>query len=135
MLPKIQNVELLGELSTVSNSNFTYRMLIEEERVIGDVDGIEAIQQACYKILNTERYQHIIYSWGYGIELASLFGKPIPYVYSELPRRIKEALMYDDRVEDVRDFKLSHIKNSVLVSFNVYTVAGIIELSKGVVIV
>lgn len=132
VLPTNQNVETLGNINTVSYPNLTYEMRIEEERIIGDIDGLKAIEQAVYKILNTERYQHIIYSWSYGIELADLYGKPIPYVYSELPRRIKEALVYDDRIEDVRDFELSSNKNNVLAKFKVYTVAGVIELEKGV---
>ncbi len=134
MLPIVQSVETLGGIEIKSQPSLTYKMLIESERIIGTVDELEAIQQACYKILNTERYQHIIYSWGYGIELQSLFGKPIPYVYSELPRRIKEALLYDDRIEDVRDFELSHNKNNVLCKFTVQTVAGVLELSQGMVI-
>lgn len=134
MLPTVSNIEVLSDITISRQPNFTYKMLIEEERIIGDVDDIQAIEQACYKALNTERYKHIIYSWGYGIELADLFGKPIPYVFSELPRRIKETLLYDDRVEDVRDFDLSNKKNDVLAVFNVYTVVGVIRLQKGVVI-
>lgn len=134
MLPTVSNIEVLSDITISRQPNFTYKMLIEEERIIGDVDDIQAIEQACYKALNTERYKHIIYSWGYGIELADLFGKPIPYVFSELPRRIKETLLYDDRVEDVRDFDLSNKKNDVLAVFNVYTIAGVIRLQKGVVI-
>ena len=58
----------------------SYRMLIEDERIIGNIDQLDAVAQACYKILNTERYVHVIYSWNYGVELQELFGKPIPYV-------------------------------------------------------
>ena len=45
---------------TASMSNKTYRMRIEEDRVRGTITGdIEAVRQAVYKILNTERYKHI----------------------------------------------------------------------------
>lgn len=122
-------------LSSASQPSKTYRMRIEEERVTGTADGIDAIAQACYKILNTERYRFVIYSWNYGVELQDLFGKPIPYVFSELPRRIREALLQDDRVEAVDGFEMSHKGGDVLARFTVHTAYGDIELEKGVTIV
>ena len=113
----------------------SYRMLIEDERIIGNIDQLDAVAQACYKILNTERYVHVIYSWNYGVELQELFGKPIPYVYSELPRRIREALLNDDRVESVTEFDLSHNRGDVLAKFKVNTIYGSFEMEKGVTII
>nr|NSL49873.1 DUF2634 domain-containing protein [Dendrosporobacter quercicolus DSM 1736] len=107
-------------------------MNFEDETIRNYTNDLEAIEQACYKILSTERYRYIIYSWGYGIELEALFGQPLPYVYSELPRRIKEALLYDDRISDVTDFQLSHKKGDVTALFTVVTTAGTLELSKEV---
>ena len=121
-------------LSNASQPSKTYRMRIEEERVAGTADGIDAIAQACYKILNTERYRFVIYSWNYGVELQDLFGKPIPYVFSELPRRIREALLQDDRINGVDGFSLSHTRGDVLARFTVHTDYGDIELEKGVTI-
>ena len=87
----------------------TYVMNIDGERITGTMtDDIEAVKQAIYKILNTERYQYPIYSWNYGVELADLFGKPIAYVLPEIPRRIKEALVADDLIIDATAFDFSH---------------------------
>ena len=36
----------------------TWQMDFERERVTGNVDGLEAMEQAIFKILNTERYQY-----------------------------------------------------------------------------
>lgn len=114
----------------------TYRMRIADERVMSTVDDVDAVAQACYKILNTERYQYVIYSWNYGIELKDLFGKPIPYVYSELPRRIREALLQDDRIASVGDFELSSTGGDVLAKFTVTTTDGdSLDLEKGVTII
>lgn len=55
-------------------------------------------------MLSIERYKFVIYSWDYGIELVDLFGQPMSYVISELPRRITEALTTDNRIDDVTDF-------------------------------
>lgn len=119
---------------TASMPNKTYRMRIEEDRVHGTITGdIEAVRQSVYKILNTERYKHIIYSWNYGVELRDLFGKPIPYVLPEIPRRIREALIQDDRITEVDSFDLSYTKGGdVLAKFVVHTIYGDIEESKEV---
>jgi hypothetical protein len=74
----------------------------------------------------------VIYSWNYGVELQDLFGKPLPYVFAELPRRITEALMQDDRVEEVADFELSNNGGDVLAKFTVMTQAGVIKMAKEV---
>lgn len=134
MLPQMKNnVEMIGEMEEVRHPNLTYRMNIEEETVMGNVtDNLKAVQQACYKILNTERYQYVIYSWNYGVELLELFGKPLPYVYAELPRRIREALISDDRVIEVGEFSVNHQKNDVYASFLVTSIYGDFRMEKGV---
>ena len=114
--------------------NKTYRMMIDDDRISGTItENLEAIEQAVYKVLNTERYQYIIYSWNYGVELAELFGKPIPFVLPEIPRRIKEALTQDDRITDVTNFDLSYDKGgSVLAKFTVITIYGSLQAQKEV---
>lgn len=135
-LPQGTDTDLNINIATTSIvPNKSYRMKIADEKILGNIDELDAIAQACYKILNTERYQYVIYSWNYGIELQDLFGKPIPYVYSELPRRIKEALIQDDRINSVEDFELSYDKGNVLAKFTVKTNLGNIEMEKGVNII
>lgn len=128
------NGSSLNVATTETYPNKTYRMNIEQDSIAGTVTGdIEAVEQSVYKILNTERYKHIIYSWRYGVELADLFGKPMPYVLPEIPRRIKEALVQDDRIKDVTDFDLSYKKDgSVLAKFKVVSIYGDIQAEKAV---
>ena len=105
--------------------SFTYKMQTDTKLVRGYIDGLEAVKQAIYKIIMTERYQYIMYSWNYGIELADLFGEPVSYVCPELERRIREALLWDDRIEDVTDFEFNLPKKGVVqVSFTVHTMFG-----------
>ena len=122
---------------TPAQPNKTYKMRIDEERVDGTItDDLEAVKQAVYKILNTERYKHIIYSWNYGVELADLFGKPVPFVLPEIPRRIREALIQDDRINDVTDFNLTYDKaGNVTAEFIVRSVYGDFKQGKVVQIV
>nr|DAI55646.1 MAG TPA: Protein of unknown function (DUF2634) [Caudoviricetes sp.] len=117
---------------TPTQPNKTYKMMIDTDRIQGTItDDLEAVKQAIYKIINTERYKFLIYSWNYGIELENLFGKPIPYVLPEIPRRIKEALTQDDRIKDVLGFDLTYNrKGDVLAKFTVVTIYGNLEIEK-----
>lgn len=122
MLP---NNILTTELEIAEEPNKTYKMNIEEKYISGICDGLEAVKQSVYKILNTERYKHIIYSWDYGVELSDLIGEPISYVCSELQRRITEALQQDDRITEVTDFEFNtDTKHEVVCAFVVHTIFG-----------
>lgn len=103
-----------------------------KKNIKGTKDELEAVRQAIYLILNTERYQHEIYSWNYGIELKDLFGQQLTYVYPELKRRIEEALVQDDRIDSVDNFSFSHKKGEVSTTFTVHTIFGDIETQKAV---
>ncbi len=126
--------ELKADFEEVAQPSRTYKLDLERKRIVGYGDGREAIEQAIYKALSTERYEHLIYTWNYGAEIAKLFGQPIPYVYSELKRLITEALTHDDRIESVDAFSFSHVKNKVHVQFTAHTIAGEIEITKEVVV-
>lgn len=121
--------ELLSlDLTVEEQPTQTYAMELDSDRVRGYTDGIEAMKQAVFKILNTERYQYVMYSWNYGIELADLFGMPKSYVVPELERRITEALTWDDRIDDVTDFTFDTSKRGVVyTTFTVQTIFGAVD--------
>lgn len=109
----------------------TYKMNLESNLIRGYTDGQEAMKQAIYKILNTERYQYVMYSWNYGIELLDLYGEPVSYVCPELERRITEALTWDDRIQSVDNFEFNiSKKGEILVTFTVHTVFGDVVAEK-----
>ncbi len=109
----------------------TFKMNIRQEAVCGITDGKDAMRQAIYKILNTERYQHIIYSWNYGIECVDLIGKTAMFVCPELKRRITEALVQDDRILSVDAFEFNtEEKGEIYVTFTAHTIFGDIEVEK-----
>lgn len=121
-----------NDFEVVEEPSYTYKMVLpnrEEEPTIfrGKTDELEAVKQAVYKILNTERYEYPIYSWNYGIELKDLFGQPTPWVYPELERRITEALTWDDRINSVTDFEFENFRNDVHAKFTVNTIYGSYE--------
>ena len=108
----------------------TFKLNIEKNRVDGICDDVEALKQTIFLILNTERYQHLIYSWNYGVELNDLIGEPISYVIPELERRITEALIQDDRIENIDNFEFQNIKGKVQCRFSVNTKYGNIKAEK-----
>ena len=111
----------------------TYRINADSCSVKGEADGLEAVKQAVYCILNTGRYQYPIYSWNYGIELIDLYGEPVTYVCPELERRISEALLCDDRIEGVDHFTFDVSQKGVVhISFTVHTVFGEVKAEREV---
>lgn len=109
----------------------TYRMNLEANRVRGYVDGQEAMKQVIFKILQTERYQYIMYSWNYGIETFDLYGEPVSWVCPELERRISEALLWDSRITSVDNFEFNISKKGVIhVTFTAHTVFGDVVTEK-----
>lgn len=122
MIPTIKI--LTQEITKPNYPNRTYRIEIDRDRISGYADDLDSVKQAIYLILSSERYQHIIYSWDYGVELVDLVGKPMPYVMAELPRRIKEALTQDNRIVDVDDFKFKKNRNKLHTTFTVITNTG-----------
>ncbi len=134
MLPQINNDDLNVNFEVEVQSSRTYKIDFEKKRIVGYVDGREAIKQFIVKALDTERYEYLIYSWNYGAEINKLFGQPIPYVYSELKRLITEALTQDDRIDSVDAFNFSHVKNKVHVTFTAHTIYGPVETEKEVLV-
>jgi len=102
----------------------TYAMDINKLNIRGFTDQLQAMEQAVYKIIHTDRYHHIIYSHNYGIELEDLTGEPISYVASEIERRISEALLWDNRITRVDNFTFEVGRDSVYATFRVYTIYG-----------
>lgn len=132
MLPN-RNNDISTEYEFVESQTKTYAMQLDGDRIRGKTDERKAMEQAIYKILLTERYQYLIYSWNYGIELKDLFGKPIPYCRVELERRIKEALLQDTRITNVYNFNFETPEvETILVKFIADTIFGEIDIAKEV---
>lgn len=129
MIPQTEN-ELKNDFEFEELPTNTFKLNDSYNQIYGFTDGLEAMKQAIYLILNIERYEYLIFSWNYGIELADLFGEPIPFVMAELERRISEALLQDNRITSVEDFEFDSDRNKVFCKFKVYTIYGEIETEK-----
>ncbi len=133
MIPTL-NDDLQPDFEIRQQPGYTYKMNLEEMRIGGFIDGGEAVKQAIYKILNTQKFQYLIYDWDYGIELTDLFGESAVLVYSEIENRIREALQEDDRITDLGDFSFESDKRQVLVKFTAYTTEGNVDIEKAVMV-
>ena len=132
MIP-LSGTNINGNIVVEKQPSLSYKMKLEKERIERTVDGIEAVKQMIYKTLMTDRYRFEIYDWNYGVEIDDLLGKPKEFVRAELPRRIEDALIIDDRVEEVKDFEFTDIdKTTLTVKFTVKTIFGNVEGEKEV---
>lgn len=107
---------------------YTYKMNLDTGQIQGYTGGLDAMKQAIFKILQTERYQYVMYSWNYGIETLDLYGEPVSYVCPELERRITEALTWDERIKSVNNFEFNLPRKGVVhASFIAHTIFGDIQ--------
>lgn len=129
-----QSADFIGDVFEIEEQpSKTFKMNINDMSVRGYADGLEAMRQAVYKILMTERFRYVMYSGNYGMETEDLFGREASYVCPELERRITEALTWDDRIEGVDNFAFDISKKGVVkVSFTVHTVFGDIDAQREV---
>ena len=131
MLPK-SSVDLKTDFTVKERPSGTFRLDWEHGTLAGRVDGLEAVEQAICIMLNVERYQHLIHSWDFGVELADLYGRPMGYVQSEVKRRIREALLQDSRITGVDGFTFSQDGKRLHVSFTAETIYGSVRAEKEV---
>lgn len=128
MIPQAydEEFEILSDIYTTK----TYKLF--DDKIQGFTDELDALQQAIYKVLSTEKYEHPIYSFNYGIELDNLIGKDPAYVKIELMRRIKECLLQDERITNVNSFQFIINGDEMLCTFDVTSIYGTTSITKEV---
>ncbi|MDO4728428.1 MAG: DUF2634 domain-containing protein [Bacteroidota bacterium] len=131
MIP--QNDGLTPDIKITERPTLTYKMDLSGDVIERYTDNLKAMEQAIYKIIRTERYRYIIYSWDYGIELEDLFGMPVSYCIPEIERRIKEALLQDTRILEVNNFEFETPKKGVVFTkFRAVTIFGNVNVEREV---
>lgn len=101
----------------------------------GRTDGLEALRQTVYLLLQTEQGAYEIYP-EFGVKLADLVGQPMAYVIPEVERRLREALLADERVLAVEDFHFCRTPGSgaLAISFVIRSVYGELAAAKEVLV-
>mgnify|MGYP001425792012 CR=1 FL=1 len=126
-LSPLQPTENQSEVTTTTSEPSRTYKLDFENGVIGDfIDDDEALRQAIVKAIRTARFRYLIYDDQYGSELEDLIGADVTdaFLNEEIPRVIREALIYDDRIADVRDFVVRREGDGVFVEFTVVKTDG-----------
>lgn len=112
----------------------TYRINYETMNITNEIiEGVEAVKQFVYMALRTSRYEHFIYSDDYGSEIDELLSDrevTEEFKVMEIPRLITEALIYDERIDDVTDFDIKKTDDALHVRFTVHSVEGILEIEE-----
>lgn len=132
MIPKGGVLSDIQILEYTSQPSKTYYLQLNKGRISGKIDGLDAVKQSTYKILQTERFKHLIYTFNYGIELDGLIGAAPGFIRSELKRRISEALLQDDRIEKIENFKITVNGDSATAEFTVVSQFGSFEVTEEV---
>jgi Protein of unknown function (DUF2634). len=125
-LSPLQPIEEQTETMITPEPSKTYKLDFENG-VIGDfIDDDEALRQFIVKAIRTARFRYLIYDDQYGSELEDLIGADVTdaFLNEEIPRVIREALIYDDRIADVRDFVVRREGDGVFVEFAVVKTDG-----------
>lgn len=133
MIPE-QSINIT-KLKEKNQPSRTYQLDFEKKRVIAMIDGRESIVQAVKKILYTERYAYVIYSSQYGVELNRLIGQDYDFIASDIKRTLEEALLVDNRITGLSDFKIEKIGlDKLSVSFMVHSIEGSTNINAEVII-
>lgn len=111
----------------------TYRLDLDAGRIVGMVDGIEAVNQAIRKALITPRFKCLIYDNQYGSEIteAVIAKDATPeYVETVIPGFVKDALKPDTRILDVYDFEFEYRGDGAYIFFRANTIYGETEFEE-----
>ena len=114
--------------SAAQQPSKTYRVDWEAGRVQGKLEGREAMAQAIRKLLSTERFSYLIYSWNYGTQWANLMGEDWAEAESELKRILWEALKQDPRITGLSQVSIAWAdRRSCAVSLEAETIFGTVR--------
>ena len=106
----------------------TYAIDWDHGRIVGFVDGQEAVKQFIKKALLTPRFKCLIY----GSEIRETIVQRTAtreYIEAEMPFLVRDTLIYDERILDVYnmsfEFKDTYPQqDSAIISFDVDTIYG-----------
>ena len=124
-------------IETVSEAqekpSLTYRLDLDEGRIVGKVDGLEAVNQAIRKAIITPRFKCLIYDHQYGSELESAIiagNATRDYVEAAAEGFVKDALLPDTRILSIYDFNVSLEEDKAEISFKADTIYGETEVEE-----
>jgi len=116
-----------ASIREVQQPSLTWQFDFDKGKIAGKIDGLDAIKQAVFKVLQTDRFWYDIYSFNYGHELTRLLGNSPEFVQSEATRMLSEALLQDDRIQAVQSVTVNISGDQMTLKFTVVTQYGSFE--------
>jgi len=115
-----------AEANAQPEPTYTYRINFGTSRLGGMVDDKDALIQFIVKAILTYRSHFRIYSDDYGCEIESLIGSDVTegFIQAEIPRMVREALIYDDRINDVTNVSTRREGDAVFIIATVDSIYG-----------
>lgn len=123
----------ITDLSEDSSRTYrTYALDLDKGRISGMIDGIDAVNQFIRKSLITPRFKCLIYDNQFGSEIKERITEndaTREYIEAELPRLVRDAIIYDPRILDVYDFEFEFVtdkeqRGSIRIQAKVSTIYG-----------
>lgn len=111
----------------------TYRLDLDAGRIVGKVDGIDAVHQAIRKAIITPRFKCLIYDNQYGSEIEDAVtanDATREYVEAVMEGFIRDALAPDTRILDVYDFEFEFTDDTAYINFTADTIFGQVEIEE-----
>jgi phage baseplate assembly protein W len=119
-------------IEDVEQPSRTYRLDLKRNQIVGTLDDLDAVRQAVFKILQTERFEHVIYSFDYGHELKTLIGSNPTFLKSEVTRMLREAFIQDSRITGIENVQITNENENIIVEFIVVTQYGSFQATQEV---
>ncbi|MBQ9346430.1 MAG: DUF2634 domain-containing protein [Oscillibacter sp.] len=109
----------------------TYRLDLDAGRIVGMVDGLDAVNQAIRKAILTPRFKCLVYDNQYGSEIedAILMRKATrAYINATVEGFVRDCLKPDTRVLNVRDVRVEYEEDNAYIAFKSDTIFGETEI-------
>lgn len=113
--------------------SLTYKLDLENGRIVGKIDGITAVNQAIRKAIITPRFKCLIYDNQYGSEVEeATIAKNASREYIETVTEgfIKDALRPDTRILSIYGFQFEFHEDRAYIFFRVNTIFGETEIEE-----
>ncbi len=111
----------------------TYKLDLDKGRIMGMVDGQEAVRQAIRKAIITPRFKCLIYNSQYGSEIEEAITQKDAteaYTRAVVPGFVADALKPDTRVLSVSNFQFSFTNDEARISFDAETIFGMVTIEE-----
>lgn len=117
---------LEAEINAPEEPSKTFRIDFQANRLGNMTDQIEALKQAITKAILTPRSHFNIYNDNYGCEIWDLIGSDVTneYIDAEIPRMVREAIEYDDRINAVTNVSVTRSGDAIFIVMSVDSIFG-----------